>query len=33
MLGLWIMGEQPSPNAYLGLALILIGIGVARRGS
>lgn len=33
MLGLWIMGEQPSPNAYLGLALILIGIAVARRGS
>jgi drug/metabolite transporter (DMT)-like permease len=35
MLGLWIMGEHPSPNAYLGLALILVGIAVAnrRRGS
>jgi drug/metabolite transporter (DMT)-like permease len=31
MLGLWIMGEHPSPNAYLGLALILVGIAVANR--
>ena len=31
MLGLWIMGEHPSPNAYLGLALILFGIAVANR--
>jgi len=31
MLGLWIMGEHPSPNAYLGLALILLGIAVANR--
>lgn len=31
LLGLWIMGEHPSPNAYLGLALILVGIAVAQR--
>jgi drug/metabolite transporter (DMT)-like permease len=31
LLGLLIMGEQPSPNAYLGLALILAGIAVANR--
>lgn len=31
LLGLLIMGEHPSPNAYLGLALILIGIAVANR--
>lgn len=31
LLGLWIMGEHPAPNAYLGLALILIGIAVANR--
>jgi drug/metabolite transporter (DMT)-like permease len=31
LLGLWIMGEHPSPNAYLGLALILVGIAVANR--
>ena len=31
LLGLLIMGEHPSPNAYMGLALILIGIAVANR--
>ncbi len=31
LLGLWVMGEHPSPNAYLGLALILVGIAVAQR--
>jgi len=31
MLGLWVMGEHPSPNAYAGLALILVGIAVANR--